>query len=43
VPIEAVSIRLGHASIAMTNRHYAPIVRARQVGLEDAVRQTWSQ
>ena len=43
VPIETVSILLGHASIAVTNRHYAPFVRARQVALEDAVRQTWAQ
>jgi hypothetical protein len=42
VPIETVSILLGHSSIAVTNRHYAPFVRSRQIALEEAVRQTWA-
>jgi integrase/recombinase XerD len=36
-----VSILLGHASIKITERHYAPWVKARQKRLEDDVRRTW--
>jgi integrase/recombinase XerD len=36
-----VSILLGHASIKITERHYAPWVKARQKQLEDDVRRTW--
>jgi integrase/recombinase XerD len=41
VPIEDVSILLGHSSVAVTNRHYAPWVRSRQQRLEERVRMTW--
>jgi integrase/recombinase XerD len=37
VPLEQVSILLGHASIRTTERHYAPWVRARQEQLEQSV------
>jgi integrase/recombinase XerD len=37
VPIDQVSILLGHASIRTTERHYAPWVRARQEQLEQSV------
>jgi integrase len=41
VPMERVSILLGHSSVQITERHYAPWVRARQEQLEADVRQTW--
>ena len=42
VPIERVSMLLGHASIRITEKHYAPWVRARQDQLEADVRRTWT-
>lgn len=41
VPITEVSMLLGHASISVTERHYAPWVRARQERLEELVKRTW--
>ena len=41
VPIEDVSILLGHSGIQVTQRHYAPWVRSRQERLEERVRTTW--
>ncbi len=41
VPIERVSILLGHQSVRITEKHYAPWVRARQEQLEADVRRTW--
>jgi integrase len=41
VPMERVSILLGHRSIRVTEKHYAPWVRARQEQLEADVRRTW--
>jgi integrase len=41
VPIDQVSILLGHASVKVTERHYSPWVKARQEQLESAVRRTW--
>jgi len=41
VPIERVSILLGHHSVRITEKHYAPWVRARQEQLEADVRRTW--
>jgi integrase/recombinase XerD len=41
VPLERVSILLGHSSIRITERHYAPWVRSRQEQLEADVRRTW--
>jgi integrase/recombinase XerD len=38
VPLDQVSILLGHASIKTTERHYAPWVRARQEQLEQSVK-----
>jgi integrase/recombinase XerD len=43
VPLERVSILLGHSSIRITERHYSPWVRARQEQLERDVRSTWAQ
>ena len=41
VPIEQVSMLLGHSSVRITERHYAPWVKARQHQLEIAVRRAW--
>jgi len=43
VPIERVSILLGHTSIRVTKKHYAPWVRARQEQAEADVRRAWAQ
>ena len=42
VPLERVSVLLGHRSVKVTERHYAPWVRARQEQLEADVMRTWS-
>jgi integrase/recombinase XerD len=42
VPLERVSILLGHSSIRITERHYSPWVRSRQEQLERDVRATWA-
>ena len=34
VPMERVSVLLGHSSIKVTEKHYSPWVRARQEQLE---------
>jgi integrase len=41
VPIDQVSILLGHASVKVTEKHYSPWVRARQDQLEASVKQAW--
>jgi integrase len=41
VSIEIVSKLLGHSSIKVTERHYAPWVKARQEQLESEVRKIW--
>lgn len=41
VPIEHVSILLGHSSIKITERHYAPWVKSRQEKLEEEVSRAW--
>ncbi len=43
VPLEQVSMLLGHQSVRVTERHYAPWVRARQQELEASVRLAWAQ
>jgi integrase len=43
VPLERVSIFLGHTSIRITEKHYAPWVRARQEQAEADVRSAWAQ
>jgi integrase/recombinase XerD len=43
VPIERVSVLLGHQSVRITEKHYAPWVRARQEQLESDVRRTWGE
>jgi site-specific recombinase XerD len=42
VPMERVSILLGHQSIRVTEKHYAPFVKARAEQLEEDVRKTWT-
>ena len=42
VSLESVSKLLGHTSIKVTERHYAPWVKARQEQLEADVRRTWT-
>lgn len=41
VPLEQVSILLGHASIKVTEKHYSPWVKARRDKLEAVVRSTF--
>jgi integrase/recombinase XerD len=41
VPLERVSVLLGHQSTKVTEKHYTPWVRARQEQLESDVRRTW--
>ncbi len=41
VPIERVSILLGHSSVKITERHYSPWVRARQEQLESDLVRAW--
>jgi integrase len=43
VPMERVSVLLGHSSIKVTEKHYSPWVRARQEQLEADVRRTWGE
>jgi integrase len=41
VPIDQVSVLLGHRSVKMTEKHYLPWVRARQKQLTASVRHAW--
>src|SRR5579871_994010 len=41
VPMERVSILLGHSSVKITERHYAPWVQSRQAQLEADLAQVW--
>jgi integrase/recombinase XerD len=41
VPIDQVSVLLGHKSVKITEKHYAPWVKARQDQLEKSVRAAW--
>jgi integrase len=43
VPIERVSVLLGHQSVRITERHYPPRVRARQEQLEQDLKRVWEQ
>jgi integrase/recombinase XerD len=42
VSIEIVSVLLGHSSIRITEKHYAPWVKTRQDALEEAVKGMWA-
>ena len=41
VPIEDVAILLGHQDVRITQKHYSPWVRSRQLRLEEHVRSAW--
>ena len=41
--MERVSVLLGHGSIRVTERHYAPWVKARQEQLEQDVMHSWER
>ncbi len=43
MPLERVSVLLGHQSIRVTEKHYAPWVRERQEQAEADVRRAWSE
>lgn len=43
VPLERVSVLLGHSSIRVTERHYAPWIRARQEQLEADLERSWAR
>jgi integrase len=42
VPIDSVSVLLGHSDIKVTLKHYRPWVKALQDKVEADVRMTWS-
>lgn len=42
VPLETVSLLLGHSSVKVTERHYKPWVRSLQRKLEDDVKRAWA-
>jgi len=42
VPMERVSVLLGHRSIRVTERHYSPWVRSRQEQLESDLARAWA-
>ena len=41
VPIDQVSLLLGHSSVRITERNYSPFVKARQIQLQESVRAAW--
>ena len=43
VPLERVSVLLGHSSVKVTEKHYAPWVLDRQQQLDEDVRRTWTK
>jgi integrase/recombinase XerD len=43
VPIERVSVLLGHSSVRITEKHYSPWVRSRQEQLEADVKRAWAE
>jgi integrase len=42
IPLERISILLGHSSIRVTERHYSPWIRARQEQLEADLERSWA-
>src|SRR5215469_2298213 len=42
VPLEQVSVLLGHGSIRVTEKHYAPWIRDRQAQLEASLERAWA-
>lgn len=43
VPIERVSVLLGHQSVRVTEKHYNPWVRSRQQQLEEDLVKAWAR
>ncbi len=43
VPIDQVSLLLGHSSVKITERHYAPFCKARQEQLAASVKLAWKK
>jgi integrase len=43
VPTEEVAVLLGHSNIAITQKHYSPWVRSRQLQLETNLERAWSR
>jgi integrase len=43
VPLDQVSLLLGHSSVKITERHYAPFCKARQEQLAAAVKLAWKK
>jgi len=43
VPIERVSVPLGHQSIRITEKHYSPWTRSRQEQIEADLAAMWKQ
>jgi site-specific recombinase XerD len=43
VPLETVSLLLGHKKLAITEKHYARFVPERQVLIETQIRKTWAR
>jgi integrase/recombinase XerD len=41
MPIETVSLLLGHSSIMVTGKHYAKFSRARLMRIDETVREAW--
>ena len=41
VPVDQVSMLLGHRSVRMTEKHYLPWVQARQKQLTRSIRRAW--
>jgi hypothetical protein len=43
VPLDQVSLLLGHSSVKITERHYAPFCKARQEQLATSVKLAWKK
>ncbi len=43
MPIDQVSLLLGHSSVKVTEKHYAPFVKARQEQLAQSARKAWER
>lgn len=43
VPLDPVSLLLGHSSVKITERHYAPFCKARQQQLAASVKMAWAK
>lgn len=43
VPLERVSILLGHSSVRVTEKHYSPWIHARQEQLEADLERSWAR